>query len=67
MTFRLIFKELNEIRELPDGIYTINDLLDDLELPGETIVAKKNDEIVIEKTEINENDEIKLIQIIYGG
>ena len=64
MTFRLIFKELNELRELPEGKYTINDLLDDLELPGETIVAKKNDEI---ETEINENDEIKLIQIIYGG
>ena len=48
MTFRLIFKELNELRELPEGKYTINDLLDDLELPGETIVAKKNDEIVIE-------------------
>ena len=67
MTFRLIFKELNELRKLPEGKYTINDLLDDLELPGETIVAKKNDEIVIEETEINENDEIKLIQIIYGG
>ncbi len=67
MTFRLIFKELNELRELPEGKYTINDLLDDLELPSETIVAKKNDEIVIEETEINENDEIKLIQIIYGG
>ena len=53
--------------ELPEGKYTINDLLDNLELPGETIVAKKNDEIVIEETEINENDEIKLIQIIYGG
>ncbi len=67
MTFRLIFKELNELRELPEGKYTINDLLDDLELPDETIVAKKNDEIVIEETEINENDEIRLIQIIYGG
>lgn len=67
MTFRLIFKELNELRELPEGKYTINDLLDDLELPGETIVAKKNDEIVLEETEINENDEIRLIQIIYGG
>ena len=60
MTFRLIFKELNELKELPEGKYT-------MELPGETIVAKKNDEIVIEETEINENDEIKLIQIIYGG
>ena len=67
MTFRLIFKELNELRELPEGKYTINDLLDDLELPGETIVAKKYDEKVIEETEINENDEIKLIQIINGG
>lgn len=67
MTFRVIFKEKNELRELPDEKYTINDLLNDLELPNQTIVAKKNDEIVIEETEINENDEIRLIQIIYGG
>ena len=67
MTFRLIFKEQDEIRELPEEKYTINDLLDDLELPGETIVAKVNDELVIAETEINEDDEIKLIQIIYGG
>ena len=54
MYFRLIFKELNESRKLPKSKYTINDLLDYLELSSETIVAKKNDEIVIEETEINE-------------
>ena len=67
MTFRVIFKEKNELREIPNEKYTINDLLNDLELPEQTIVAKKNDEIVTEETEINENDEIRLIQIIYGG
>lgn len=67
MTFRLIFKEQDELREIPSEKYTINDLLNDLKLPNQTLVAKKNDEIVIEETEINENDEIKLIQIIYGG
>ncbi|MDO5828435.1 MAG: MoaD/ThiS family protein [Methanobrevibacter sp.] len=67
MYFRLIFKELNESRKLPKSKYTINDLLDDLELSSETIVAKKNNEIAIGETEINENDEIRLIQIIYGG
>lgn len=67
MTFQLIFKEKNELMEIPDEKYTINDLLNDLELPEQTIVAKKNDEIVSEETEINENDEIRLIQIIYGG
>ena len=67
MTFRLIFKEQSELRDIPREKYTINDLLNDLKLPNQTIVAKINDEIAVEEAEINENDEIKLIQIIYGG
>ncbi len=67
MTFRLIFKQEDELREIPNEKYTIDDLLSDLELSSSTIVPKKNDEIVIGDTLINENDEIKLIQVIYGG
>lgn len=53
--------------ELPSDNYTINDLLNDLELSSQSIVCKKNSELVIEETVINDGDEINLIQIIYGG
>lgn len=67
MTFTLIFKDINEKRDMPKENYTIKDLLNDLELSSQTIVPKQNGELVIEESEIHDDDEIRLIQIIYGG
>ena len=67
MTFTLIFKDINEKRDIPKENYTIKDLLNDLELSSQTIVPKQNGELIIEESEIHDDDEIRLIQIIYGG
>ena len=67
MTFTLIYKNLNEKRELPNDNYTIKDLLNELELSAQTIVSKQNGELVIEDTVIEDDDEIQLVRIIYGG
>lgn len=67
MTFTLKFKDINEEKELPNENYTIQDLLDELELSAQTIVSKQNGELVIEDTVIENGDEIQLVQIIYGG
>ena len=67
MSFNLEFKDINEKRELTKENYTINDLLKELGLSSQTVVAKQNGELVIEESTINDGDEIKLIQIIYGG
>ena len=67
MTFTLKYKDLNEKRELLSEDYTIKDLLDELELSAQTVVSKQNGELVIEDTVIQEDDEIQLVQIIYGG
>ena len=67
MTFTLIFKDISEERDIPKENYTIKDLLNDLELSSQTIVPKQNGELVIEESEIQNDDEIRLIQIIYGG
>ena len=67
MSFNLKFKDIDETRELRDGNYTINDLLKDLDLSAQTIVAKHNGELTLEDSVINDGDEIKLVQIIYGG
>ena len=67
MSFTLKYKDLNEKRELPNEDYTIKDLLNDLGLSAQTMVSKQNGELVIEDTVINDDDEIQLVQIIYGG
>ena len=67
MSFNLKFKDIDEKRELTHENYTIKDLLADLNVSSQTIVAKQNGELTIEENVINDGDEIKLIQIIYGG
>lgn len=66
MQFTLKYKSIDEKRELSDN-YTIKDLLSDLELSAQTVVSKQNGELVIEDTVIEDDDEIQLVQIIYGG
>jgi len=67
MIFTLKYKNLNEKREIPNDNYTIKDLINELELSAQTVVSKQNGELVIEDTVIEEDDEIQLVQIIYGG
>ena len=67
MSFVLKYKNLEEERDIPNENYSIKDLLTDLELSAQTIVSKQNGELVIEDTVIQEDDEIQLVQIIYGG
>lgn len=67
MSFTLKYNNVSESREIPREYYTIKDLIMDLGLSAQTVVSKQNDELVIEDTIINDGDEIKLIQIIYGG
>ncbi len=66
MSYKLIFKELKEERELSSKT-TIRDVLEDLNISSETVVTKQNGDVVIEDNEIQDGDEIQIIQIIYGG
>lgn len=67
MSFTLKYTNVSESREIPNEDYTIKDLIMELGLSSQTVVSKQNGELVIEDTVINDGDEIKLIQIIYGG
>ena len=66
MEYKLKFKNINETRDLKEN-FTIKNLLDELELSAQTIVAKQNGELTVEDSVINDGDEINLVQIIYGG
>ena len=65
MKFKLKYKQIDEERELEEN-YTIQNLLDELELSAQTVVAKQNGDLTIEESVIDDGDEIQLIQIIYG-
>jgi sulfur carrier protein len=67
MSFNLKFKDIDENRQLESEDYTIRNLLDELGLSAQTVVAKQNGELTIEDSVIEDGDEIKLVQIIYGG
>ncbi len=67
MSFTLKYTNVSESREIPNENYTIKDLIMELGLSSQTVVSKQNGELFIEDTVINDGDEIKLIQIIYGG
>ena len=66
MEFKLKFKDIDESRDLKEN-FTINDLLSELGLSSQTIVAKRNGELTVEDSVIGDGDEITLVQIIYGG
>ena len=66
MEFKLKFKDIDETRDLKEN-FTIRNLLDELGLSAQTIVAKQNGELTIEESVIDDGDEINLVQIIYGG
>lgn len=66
MEFKLKYKDVDEVKELKEN-YTIRNLLDDLGLSPQTVVAKQNGDLTIEESVINDGDEINIVQIIYGG
>ena len=67
MTFKLKYNDNLETRKIPSQNYTIRDLISELGLSAQTVVSKQNGELVIEDTVIQKDDEIQLVQIIYGG
>ena len=66
MKFTLIIGDEKESRDIKGDI-NIKDLLGEMDLPSETVVVKKNGQIVIEEEEIGEGDIIEVIKVIYGG
>lgn len=66
MKFTLIIGNEKESRDLSEGL-TIKNFLEEMDFPLETVVVKKNGQIVIEEEKILEGDIIEIIKVIYGG
>ncbi len=67
MSFKLIFEDKEEEQDINKEDNTIINLLKELEVSPQTVVTKKNNQIVTEDAKIEDGDTIKIIQIIYGG
>ncbi len=66
MSIKLINKQnVKEIDFVEDT--KIEDILKQEEIPIETVVIKQNGETVTEDEIVNDNDEIEIIKVIYGG
>lgn len=46
---------------------SIKELLDELKINPNTVIIVKNNEIVLEDEELDDNDEIKILSVISGG
>jgi len=46
---------------------SMDDLFSKLDVNPETVIISRNNELVIDDVELNEDDEIKLLSVISGG
>ncbi|MDR2544727.1 MAG: MoaD/ThiS family protein [Methanobrevibacter sp.] len=67
MVFKVKIGSKIENRQLDNDNTTIKHLLNELDISSESVVTKKNGDIVVENELINDEDEIQIIRIIYGG
>lgn len=65
MNITFIMGEEEKKMEIKGG--NIKDLLQEMEIPLETVVVKKNQQIVIEEESLEDGDTIEVIRVIYGG
>ena len=46
---------------------TVLELLDSLKINPETVIVTKNNELVNQEEQLNNNDEIKILSVVSGG
>lgn len=66
MEVTVIFGKKEENRVILEET-TIKEVLDAMDISSETVVVKRNNEIVIEEELLVDGDVIEVIRVIYGG
>lgn len=66
MEITVIFGKEEENREI-QGDTTIKEVLDAMNISSETVVVKRNQEIVMDEESLKNGDVIEIIRVIYGG
>ncbi|HML04784.1 MAG TPA: MoaD/ThiS family protein [Methanobacterium sp.] len=66
MEVTVIYERTEHKKEISE-ITTIKEVLESMNISSETVVVKKNDEIVMDEENLNDEDVIEVIRVIYGG
>ena len=66
MEITVIFGKKEENKEI-QGNTTIKEVLDAMDISSETVVVKRNREIVMDEEFLENGDIIEIIRVIYGG
>jgi sulfur carrier protein len=66
MEVTVIYEKTEHKKEIQQNT-TIKEVLYSMDISSETVVVKKNNEIVMDEENINDGDVIEVIRIIYGG
>ncbi len=66
MEVTVIFGKKSENREIQENT-TIKEVLNAMDISSETVVVKRNKEIVMEEESLVNGDVIEVIRVIYGG
>lgn len=66
MKITVIFGKNQENREIQENT-TIKEVLDAMDISSETVVVKRNNEIVMDEESLGNGDIIEIIRVIYGG
>ncbi len=66
MEVTVIFGKEQENRKIQENT-TIKEVLDAMDISSETVVVKRNSEIVMEEESLANGDVIEIIRVIYGG
>jgi sulfur carrier protein len=66
MRVTIIIEEEEEVLDLHHET-TIKNVLQKKNIPLETVVVKKNEQIVLEEEVLEDGDTIEIIRVIYGG
>ncbi|MGF7119382.1 sulfur carrier protein ThiS [Methanobacterium oryzae] len=66
MEITVIFGKKEEIKEINEKM-TIKEVLNEMDISSETVVIKRNNEIVMDEETLQNGDIIEVIRVIYGG
>lgn len=66
MEITVIFGKKEDIREINEKM-TIKEVLNEMDISSETVVVKRNNEIVMDEETLQNGDVIEVIRVIYGG
>jgi sulfur carrier protein len=66
MEVTVIYEKTEHKKEIQQNT-TIKEVLYSMDISSETVVVKKNNEIVMDEDNINDGDVIEVIRVIYGG